>query len=113
MPQGVIITGGDDTRQLVFNASTGRAVSETEPGYPATGFPFGWQAHQIAKNVHRGGIIGLPGRFMDLFAGLSLFYLSINGITLYIDLWKERKREGHKKLFWVDRQEHPYQETKV
>jgi hypothetical protein len=32
----------------------------------------GWQAHQIAKQVHRGDYIGLSGRWMDLAAGLSL-----------------------------------------
>jgi len=114
MPQGVVVAGtGDDTRQLVFNAATGRVVSETEPGYPPTGFPFGWQDHQIAKSVHRGDIIGMPGRFMDLFSGLALLYLSINGIALYVDLWTERNREGHKKLFWVDMQEHPHLETEI
>lgn len=101
MPQGVVVTGGDTTKQMVFNASTGRAVSETEPGYPPTGFPFGWQAHQTAKDVHRGGIVGLTGRFMDLFAGLSMFYLSASGIWIYCDLWKRRKEAGKSKLVWV------------
>ncbi len=49
MPQGVLVTGGDDNKQMVFNAQTGRAVSETEPGYPPAGFPFGWQAHQTRQ----------------------------------------------------------------
>lgn len=101
MPQGVLVTGGNDNKQVVFNAQTGRAVSETEPGYPPAGFPFGWQAHQIAKDVHRGGIIGLPGRFMDLFAGLSMFYLSASGIWIYIDLWKRRRRAGKPAPIWV------------
>jgi uncharacterized iron-regulated membrane protein len=92
MPQGAVITGGADTRQIVFNAQTGKAVSETEPGYPPTGFPFGWQAHQTAKNIHRGGVIGVTGRLMDLFAGLSLFYLSINGAALYYDYWKLKRK---------------------
>ena len=92
MPQGVVITGGADTKQIVFNAQSGKAVSETEAGYPPTGFPFGWQAHQNAKNIHRGGIIGVPGRLMDLFAGLSLFYLSINGIALYFDYRKLKRK---------------------
>jgi uncharacterized iron-regulated membrane protein len=92
MPQGVVITGGADTKQIVFNAQSGKAVSETEAGYPPTGFPFGWQAHQNAKNIHRGGIIGVPGRLMDLFAGLALFYLSINGIALYFDYRKLKRK---------------------
>ena len=101
MPQGVLVTGGADNKQMVFNAQTGRAVSETEPGYPPVGFPFGWQAHQLAKDVHRGGILGLPGRFMDLLAGLSMLYLSVSGIWIYIDLWKRRRKAGKAALVWI------------
>lgn len=101
MPQGVLVTGGDDNKQMVYNAQTGRAVSETEPGYPPVGFPFGWQAHQLAKNVHRGGVIGLPGRFMDLFAGFAMFYLSVSGIWIYIDLWRRRNKAGKPAPIWV------------
>ncbi|HUO22601.1 MAG TPA: PepSY-associated TM helix domain-containing protein [Caulobacteraceae bacterium] len=102
MPQGVIITGGQDdqVQQLVFNASTGKPVSETEPGYPPTGFPFGWQAHETAKNVHRGDIIGLPGRFMDLFAGLSMIYLSVSGIWIYVEMWSRRRKIGQRQVIW-------------
>lgn len=60
MPRGVIITGEAEARQLVFNAATGRRATETEPGYPASGFPFGWQAHQWAKSVHCGDFFGMP-----------------------------------------------------
>jgi uncharacterized iron-regulated membrane protein len=101
MPQGVVVTGGEDNKQMVFNALTGRAVSETEPGYPPAGFPFGWQAHQLAKDVHRGGVIGLPGRFMDLFAGLAMFFLSVSGIWIYVDLWRRRRRAGKSTPVWV------------
>jgi uncharacterized iron-regulated membrane protein len=93
MPQGVVVTGGTrESTQLVFNAQTGRPVSETEPGYPPVGFPFGWQAHQWGKAIHRGSVIGLPGRFMDLFAGLSLLFLSISGIVMYVDYWKKTRK---------------------
>lgn len=103
MPQGVVVTGGDSSKQMVYNAKTGQAVSETEPGYPPAGFPFGWQAHETAKDVHRGGIIGLPGRFMDLFAGVSMFYLSVSGIWIYIDLWRRRRKAGKPALVWVSK----------
>ena len=101
MPQGVIVTGEKEARQLVFNATTGRRASETEPGYPTTGFPFGWQAHQWAKSVHRGDMFGLSGRFMDLFAGFSMIYLSISGIAMYYELWSKRQRTGRPGLFWI------------
>jgi uncharacterized iron-regulated membrane protein len=101
MPQGVIVTGGEEARQLVFNAVTGRHASETEPGYPTTGFPFGWQAHQWAKAVHRGDFFGMSGRFMDLFAGLAMVYLSISGIAMYYELWSKRRRAGRSGLLWT------------
>ena len=102
MPQGVVVTGlGDDTQQTVFNAVTGRRVGLTEPGYPPTGFPFGWQAHQIAKQIHRGSYIGLSGRWMDLFGGLSMVYLSLSGAVMYFELWNRRRRSGRRALLWT------------
>jgi uncharacterized iron-regulated membrane protein len=100
MPQGVVITGGAETTQLVFNAISGRAVSESEPGYPDTGMPFGWQVTQIAKQVHRGDFIGVSGRWMSIFAGLSLLYLTISGVVMYFELWNRRRQRGSSGLFW-------------
>jgi uncharacterized iron-regulated membrane protein len=101
LPQGVIVTGGKDTRQLVFNAVTGKRASMTEPGYPYTGFPFGWEEHELVKRIHRGDAFGIPGRLMDVFAGLSLVFLSVSGLTMYLDLLRKRRRVGRAQLFWV------------
>lgn len=100
MPQGVIVTGSEEAEQVVFNASTGKRASMTEPGYPEVGFPFGWEAHQIAKKVHRGDYVGMSGRWMDLFAGLALVYLSISGVVMYVDMWKKRRKIGRSGLLW-------------
>ena len=100
MPQGVIVTGEPEARQLAFNAVSGRRASLTEPGYPPQHFPFGWQAHQIAKQVHRGDFIGMPGRWMDLFGGLSLLYLTVSGAIMYLDLWQWRRQSGRGALLW-------------
>ncbi len=99
-PQGVVVTGGDRPRQLVFDARTGHAMGETEPGYPPVPFPFGWQAHQIAKSVHRGDWFGMPGRWMDFAAGVALVYLSLSGIVMYLELWRRRRRTGRTALLW-------------
>jgi hypothetical protein len=104
MPQGVIVAGGNDandTRQLVFNAETGQPAGTTEPSYPYSGFPFGWEEHELMKQIHRGDAFGVPGRLMDLFAGLSLVFLSASGLVMYVDLLRRRWRSGRKQLFWT------------
>jgi hypothetical protein len=101
MAQGVIVAGGQDTNQLVYNAVTGARAGMTEPGYPRTGFPFGWEEHELMKKIHRGDVFGLPGRFMDLFAGLSLIFLSASGLWMYFDLWRRRRRVGRKAFVWL------------
>ncbi len=100
MSQGVVITGDPTARQLVFNTQTGRTVRLTEPGYPDTGFPFGWQAHQWAKSIHRGDFFGLTGRITSLIAGLSMAYLSISGIVMYWTMWRKRRGTGRPAFFW-------------
>ncbi len=101
MPQGAIVTGGEDTAQWIFNAASGRRVSMTEPNYPFTGFPFGWEEHELVKKIHRGDALGVPGRLMDVFAGCSLVFLSISGLIMYLDLWNRRRRIGRSGLFWT------------
>jgi uncharacterized iron-regulated membrane protein len=98
--QGVVVTGGASSQQLVYDAATGRSLAETEPGYPPVPFPFGWQAHQIAKSVHRGDWFGMTGRWLDLAAGLSLIWLSGSGMVLYGQMWRRRATRGQKDVMW-------------
>jgi uncharacterized iron-regulated membrane protein len=101
-PQGLLIYGGgEDTGQIVYNTSTGRQTSTTEPGYPYTGFPLGWKWHELVKQIHRGDILGIPGRFMDLFAAFSLVFLSASGLVMYLDVWRKRRRTGKISPFWI------------
>jgi uncharacterized iron-regulated membrane protein len=89
-PQGIVIAGnGDATKQLVFNARTGTPVDMNLPNNN-NGFPWGMEAHQVGKGIHRGSIFGTWARFLDFFAGLALLYLCLNGLALYIDFRKER-----------------------
>lgn len=99
--QGVVVTAGDETsRQLVYNAADGEGMSESEPGYPSVPFPFGWQAHQTAKSIHRGDWFGMTGRWADVLAGLTMAYLSLSGIVMYATMWRKRAEGGRKALFW-------------
>jgi uncharacterized iron-regulated membrane protein len=101
IPQGVVISGAREAEQLVFSAKTGAVMGQYEAGYPPTGFPFGWRIHQLAKNIHRGDIIGLPGRTMSLIGGLSLIYLSLSGIYMYWQMWRNRRQVGQGALIWT------------
>lgn len=99
--QGVVVTAGEEqSRQLVYNTATGEGMSETEAGYPPVPFPFGWQAHQIAKSIHRGDWFGMTGRWADLLAGLAMAYLSVSGMVMYWIMWRKRATGGRRALFW-------------
>jgi uncharacterized iron-regulated membrane protein len=92
MPQGVFVAGLDDrTTQTAYNAETGQHVTASEPTYPRTQYPFGWEEHELMKQLHRGDYFGIPGRTLDLFAGLSMVYLSISGLVMYVDLSRRRR----------------------
>ncbi len=100
MPQGVVITDGYRAQQIDIDTATGRRVSRTEASYPETGFPFGWEAHQIAKGVHRGDYFGVGARAMSIIAGVAMIYLSVSGIALYAAMWRKRRESGRKAFFW-------------
>lgn len=99
-PQGIVVAASHDATQFVFNAVTGRAMSETEPGYPSTGFPFGWEGHQVLKAIHSGEMFGMPGRWFETLGGLAMVYLSVSGIVMYYQMWLRRRRSGRQALFW-------------
>lgn len=83
-PQGIVVTGGTTSRQLVFDTRTGQPLSQSEKGYPPVPFPFGWEAHQLAKKVHRGDIFGLPGRWLNLLSALALLHLCASAAWSYL-----------------------------
>jgi hypothetical protein len=92
IPQGVVVRGGADTHQFAFNTATGSRASFQGPGYPVTGMTFGWQWDQIFKQIHRGDVIGLTGRWISLLTGLSLLFLSISGAVMYFEPWRRKRR---------------------
>ena len=100
MPQGVIVAGGAATQQLIFNAATGARAGLSGPNYPYTGFPTGWQLHELLKRIHRGDVIGVPGRIVDLLAGLALAFLSVSGLWMYLEQWQRRRGAGRGAPFW-------------
>jgi uncharacterized iron-regulated membrane protein len=101
MPQGIVVSDEAEARQFAFNAATGKQVSLAEPNYPITGQPFGWQEDQIVKQIHRGDMFGMTGRWLSLLTGLAMLYLAVSGAAIYLDLWGKRAKAGKKALFWT------------
>lgn len=99
-PQGVIVTGDEPAQQLVFDTDSGRRAGLYEPGYPKTPFPFQWGAHEMWKQLHRGDIFGLTGRWIDLASGLAILFLAVSGTTMYLQVYRARRRTGRRRLFW-------------
>lgn len=101
MKQGMIVTGGASTRQIVYDTDHGTVATLYEPGYPVSGFPFGTQVHEDIKHFHSGDLFGLPARFMNLLGGLALVYLSVSGVVMYAQLWRRRRSNGKSSLLWT------------
>ena len=100
MKQGVVIVGGERTNQLVFDAEAGEPASLSEPSYPRSNFPFGVQVHEDIKHFHSGEMFGVTGRLMNLFAGLSLVFLDVSGLVVYLQMWNRRRAAGRGGLLW-------------
>jgi len=98
--QGIVVTGQAAPEQHVFDTRNGRELSLTEPGYPVTNFPFGWQWHQTVKKFHRGDIFGLSGNWLEWLSGAALLYLSASGLWMYWQMWRRRAGAGKRDIVW-------------
>ena len=98
--QAVIIAADKDTSQLVYNAKTGAPMTGSEPGYPDTYYPLGWEGNQVLKRLHRGDSAGMLGRWLVTLAALSICYLSISGLVIYFKEWERRRKTGRGELIW-------------
>lgn len=98
--QGAVVTGEEHPVQHVFNTKTGSEMGVTEPGYPITNFPFGWQWHQTVKKLHRGDYFGLTGNWIEWLGGVALLYFSVSGLWMYWEMWRKRAKSGRTDLVW-------------
>lgn len=75
------------------------AVTETlAPGERPR--PQGFSATRLAKGIHTGGILGVPGHIFGLLLAASLLFFVISGIKMWLDLYRARKARGRSELFW-------------
>ena len=80
-------TGGED-RKLVFDARTGRLLSEET-----------YADKPLLYRLHSGEAFGDGGLVVAMFWGLALLVLSITGLIIYIKLWRPGQT-GMRKVFW-------------
>jgi len=71
-----------------------------EAGYPKTPFPFEWGAHETWKQLHRGDLFGINGRWVDLLGGAAILFLAVSGCVMYLQMYKVRRRQGRRGPFW-------------
>jgi len=50
--------------------------------------------------LHRGDILGLPGRWLGLACGVALLTLGLTGLTLYVTMYRQRIRLRRWSPFW-------------
>jgi hypothetical protein len=50
--------------------------------------------------LHTGAIAGYIGLAFSMLCGLALFFLALSGITMYIEMYRRRRRAGHRAFFW-------------
>jgi hypothetical protein len=100
MRQGVVVSGDEVAEQLAFDATTGASAGLYETGYPRTPMPFQWGVHETLKRMHRGDFFGLTGRWMDLLTGIAILFLTVSGITMYLQLYRARGKLGRQGVFW-------------
>ncbi len=62
--------------------------------------PEGFSATRLAKQVHTGGILGLPGHIFGLLLAAALMFFVISGFKMWLDLYRARKARGRGELFW-------------
>jgi uncharacterized iron-regulated membrane protein len=96
--------GSRDT-ELRFYAKTGEMmtpfVADSNPS--PVDLSFAGRRERI-KSFHKGDAFGLPGQILGLLAGVILTVMVLSGLTLYLLLWKARRKAGHSALFWKSRE---------
>jgi len=52
------------------------------------------------QHWHKGEIAGKPGQWIVLAAGFVFLALAITGALMYLDMWRNRRKQGRSGLFW-------------
>jgi len=97
-PEGIIWTDDFTPYAYVFDTRTGREL--TPDDLRLSKFLMPWHLHQVVKRMHRGDVIGLSGRWLDLLVGLALLTLCITSVQMYWQMLARRWKSGRRGVFW-------------
>lgn len=71
-----------------------------KPGWWNDGAP-GIRLHNLLQELHRGMILfGVPGHVILFLTGISLAFLSISGLQMYLKMLGRQRKAGRRGLFW-------------
>ena len=66
--------------------------------FPIKPKPTDW--HYIMQDIHAGYFLGNFGRVISCLLALALLLLSHTGLSVYWDMFKRRRKQGRKGVFW-------------
>jgi uncharacterized iron-regulated membrane protein len=95
---------GSRETELRFYAKTGETMTPMVADHDSLRADPSAGLRERIKSFHKGDALGLPGQFLGMLAGLGLTVMVLSGVTLYLRLWKARRKAGHSALFWKSRE---------
>ena len=91
-PRAIVIGGvGPEAPRVTIDLLTGRDVPQ-----PKRSANF----HNLLQDLHAGYRFGLVGRLISVAVGVALLVLSITGLTVYLDMFRRRRKAGKREVFW-------------
>jgi uncharacterized iron-regulated membrane protein len=86
-----------DTASLSIDPRTGRTPK------PETDSNEGSRPGKLARwmlRLHRGDLLGLPGRWLGLVCGIAMLLLGVSGLTMYLKIYIRRIKLREWRPFW-------------
>lgn len=99
--RALITVGGAQPQIIALDPVSGKSVRDWATGGFQRGNGYFGDWHQMVKRMHRGDIVGtFAGRYMDITAGLALFYLTASGLLMVRRMVRQRRAAGRPGWFW-------------
>jgi uncharacterized iron-regulated membrane protein len=98
----VVVSLAGETQARAIDIVTGsvKAAEQAAPQGPPGGPPPGFSLMRTIKQIHTGEIGGPFGQIIGLALGLTLLFLSISGLWMWLQMLNARANQGRKGWFW-------------